>query len=338
MVKICQHCGSDVSDDVKFCRFCGADIRAVKPIQNIQSQNRPQNQDPSQDMFRQNILNQDISSQDISTQEETGKKKKDDKYIIGPNQRKYLLSYIIPTLALGSFVWFLGEYYFSTYLRDYELVGPMLVFYIIMVILDAFLFVVLYVVTKKKNNGIGIILFYTFCFISGALSLPITMLTAYESQVHMVVTMSLSADLIVLFMGIVLRENFFAKGHIIQHIILYLIGCAIAEVIFIIAFDIHNFALTIPATLTIISIVSLMLMFYGARIIKKRELDHWIFITVNIFGRILLSLILAVAFIAIIVLIFLLCAAGGGGDFNLGGSGGGSGSLTRKKKNVGIIQ
>jgi hypothetical protein len=352
MVKICSQCGSEFSDEYKFCKICGNTLNGEQPIQGGPSQNQIQSQDLTQVKKTQGkqtkkksgnlpikeVPSQDqIEGQDLTPEQQTQgkqtKKKVVDKYIIGSNQRKVLLNHIIPTLALGSFIWFLGEYFFSTYLRGYALEGLILAFYIFIVVFDAILFIVLYKITKIHNNFMGTMLFFAFCFISGALSLPIVMLTSFESQVHMFVTLSLSADVIVLFMGIVLKENYFAKGHIFEHVVLYLIGCAGALVIFIIAFKIHNFALTIPTALAIISIVSIMLMFNGAVMVKRNDIKQWMFIAVNILGKIILSLFIAAIFVAIAVVIVLLCAAGDGGGIDLGGSSGsGSGSIHRKKK------
>ena len=201
-----------------------------------------------------------------------------------------------------------------------------------MIILEVNLFIVFYFVSKANKTYAGVIVFFTFCFIAGILSLPIIMFTEFLPQVRMFITLTLGAIVIVCVIGIVLREKYFAKGYLWAHIILFLIGTAIIEFIFIILFNIQNFLLTIPITLAYISIVSLTTMFYGSKAVQKTKKGSWIYLFFKVEAILLLALIIGII-IAVVVLIFILIAiAAGDSNIDLSGLAWGGGTRRKKKK------
>ena len=112
---------------------------------------------------------------------------------------------------------------------------------------------------------------------------------------------------------------------------MFLLGCAIVELVFIIVFNIQNFLLTIPISLAYILIVSLILIFYGVRASKKVDDDNWIYASFKILGIILLALVLAVI-VVVIVLLFIACAIATESAVDLGGIGGGGGGKKKKRQ------
>ncbi len=215
--------------------------------------------------------------------------------------------------------------------KEFEFNFIFFVFYICMIVLEINLFIILYFVSKTGKTDAGLIVFFTFCFVAGIFSLPVIIFTEFLPQVRMFITLTLGAIIINCMIGIVLRENYFAKGYFWAHIILFLLGTAVMEFIFIIIFNIQNFLLTIPITLAHISIVSLTTMFYGAKAVQKSEKRPWIYIFFKVEAVLLLSLIIAIV-IAVVVLIFILIAiAVGDSNIDLSGLSGGSGTKRKKK-------
>ena len=263
---------------------------------------------------------------------EPQKPEKKSKYRINSVQRKALIGKIYPLLLVGSLVWLSGEYLFSEYLfSDLDLTGLNLVYYIIIVIVEANLFISFFFASRYNKTLLSILFFITLCFLLGILSLPIVIFTEFLPQVHMFVSLSVGANIIVNFITLILRDKYFSKGYIWAHILLFLVGCAIIEIVFIVIFNIHNFLLTIPISLAYILIVSLILIFYGVRTVSKVEDDNWIYALFKILGMLLLALVLAVIVVVIVLLIIALAIATDGAvDF--GGLGGGGGGKKKKKQ------
>lgn len=238
----------------------------------------------------------------------------------------------MPILLIGSIIWLASEIFFGFIFREFDFNFSFLVFYVCMIVLEVNLFIMFYFVSKADKTDAGLIVFFTFCFIAGILSLPIIIFTEFLPQVRMFITLTLGAIFINCMIGIALRENYFAKGYLWAHIILFLIGTALVEFIFIIVFNIQNLLLTIPITLAYISIVSLTTMFYGAKAVQKSEKRPWIYMFFKVEGILLLALIIAIV-IAVVVLIFILIAiAIGDSNINLSGLTGGGGTRRKKKK------
>jgi len=236
---------------------------------------------------------------------------------------------------VGSIVWLSGEYLFSFLFSDLDFTGQNLLYYVIIVIVEAILIFSFFFTSNNNKILLSVLFFIAFSFLAGILSLPVVIFTEFIPQVHMLVSLSVGANFLVYFIILLLRDKFFAKGYIWAHIILYLIGIAIVEIVFIIMFNIQNLLLTIPISIAYILIVSLILMFWGTRTIKKSEKENWIYPLFKILGILLIALIIAVVIVIIVlVIIALVIIFEGDFDFDLSGlgSGGGGGIGSKKKK------
>jgi hypothetical protein len=99
-------------------------------------------------------------------------------------------------------------------------------------------------------------------------------------------------------------------------------------------FNIQNLLLTIPISLAYILIVSLILMFWGTRTIKKSEKENWIYALFKILGILLIALVLAVV-IVVVVLLIIAIAIASEGALDLSGLGtGGTGRKKKKKQQI----
>ncbi|MBA7517047.1 hypothetical protein ES705_09097 [subsurface metagenome] len=269
----------------------------------------------------------------MSNLEKQGKVKKESKYILEPSQRKVFIDKILPTLLIGSIIWLIGEILFSYFFSEAQLTGIFLAFYISMIIVDAVLFLLLYFVAKSNKILLGLIIFFLFCFIAGIISIPIVIFTEFLPQVHMFVSLAVGANSIVYIIALSLRDKYFAKGYIWAHVVLFMLGFLLVEIVFIIVFNIQNYLLTIPITFAYICVVALTVMFYGSKAVKKVEKIPWLLVAYKILGLILLVIILAIVFVVIVLLIIALViiCGGSGADFpDIGAMG--SGRKKKKKK------
>jgi hypothetical protein len=302
MSKFCPHCGNPLKEGYKYCEHCGSPISEGFPLKtNFHHESQP-------------VI------------------KKGSKYLLNSSQRNIFLQKILPLLIVGSIIWLFSEIIFSMIFIDIKFTHIFLVFYVFMIIIEGILFLLFYFSSKANRIQLGVLIFFLFCFIAGILSLPIIIITEFLPQVHMFVTLSLGATLIVGFIGIILRENYFSKGYIWAHIILFLIGMSILEIIFIFIFKIQNFLLTIPVSLAYILVVALTTMFYGAKAVQKNEKDPWIYIFFKIEGLLLLALIIAAIIVVVVLIIVAIGIACGGGNFDFSGLSSGSRSKEKRKK------
>ena len=262
---------------------------------------------------------------------ETQESKKKSKYKLESEQRKWLIGRIYPILLMGAVFWLSGELLFSFLFSDLDLTGRNLLVYIVIVIVEVNLFILFFLASKYNKTPLSILLFIILCFLLGILSLPIVIFTEFIPQVHMFVSLSVGANLIVSFITLFLRDKYFSKGYIWAHILLFLAGCGIVEVVFNFIFYIQNFLLTIPISLSYILIVSLILIFYGVRTVNKVKNENWIYALFKILGVLLIALVLSVV-IVIIVLLIIACAIASDGAFDLSGLGGGGGGKKKKKQ------
>jgi FtsH-binding integral membrane protein len=260
---------------------------------------------------------------------ESQKSDKKSKYTIDSIQRKALISRIYPILLVGSIVWLSGEYLFSFLFSDLDFTGQSLLYYVIIVIVEAILIFSFFFTSNNNKILLSVLFFIAFSFLAGILSLPVVIFTEFIPQVHMLVSLSVGASFIVFSITLFLRDKYFAKGSIWAHIIIYLIGVAIVEIIFIVIFNIQNLLLTIPISLAYILVVSLVLMFWGTRTIKNSENENWIYSLFKILGILLLALVLAVV-VVVVVLIIIALAIASEGALDLSGLG--TGGTGRKKK------
>ena len=79
---------------------------------------------------------------------ESQKSNKKSKYTIDSIQRKALISRIYPILLVGSIVWLAGEYLFSFLFSGLDLTEQNLLYYVIIVIIEAILLISLLRVIK----------------------------------------------------------------------------------------------------------------------------------------------------------------------------------------------
>ena len=261
------------------------------------------------------------------------KQKSEPGYVLNENQRNIFLKRILPTLFSGSIIWLVAELVFSYTFQNVDLSGLFLIIYIVAIIGEVGLFIAIYFLSKNDKKVISLFLYLIFSYLAGLVSLPIAIYTEFLTQVHMIVSLTVGANLIIILMGFILKQKFFAGGHFWEHFFIYLIGLALVEVMFIIVFNIHNFLLTIPLTLGYICTIALPIMFYGAKVIRKNDEAPWIFMFAKIQGLMLLSLIIAVIIVVFVLLIIALFILGGNGNIDLSGISITGGSK-RKKKNT----
>lgn len=267
----------------------------------------------------------------MSNLEKQGKVKKESKYILEPSQRKVFIEKILPTLLIGSVIWLIGEIVFSYFFSETQLTGTFLVFYISMIIVDAVLFLLLYFVAKSNKILLGLIIFFLFCFIAGIISIPIVIFTEFLPQVHMFVSLAVGANSIVYIIALALRHRYFAKGYIWAHVVLFIFGFLLVEIVFIIVFNIQNYLLTIPITFAYICVVVLTVMFYGSKAVKKVDKISWLLVAYKILGMMLLVIFIAIIFVVIILIIIALAIICGEANGDLG-SLSWSGTSKKKKK------
>ena len=302
MSKFCTNCGKTIGEEYDHCISCGTP------------------------------LHKDVAGSAKSRKIEPVEIKGGAKYTLTSVQRDVFLRKILPTILTGSIVWLISEIIFSNIFLGYEFNQFFLTLFISMIIVECLLFTLLYFASKVNKIQLVLTIFFLFCFLAGILSLPIVMITEFLPHVHMFVSLSVGATLITCFIGIVLREKYFAKGYLWAHILLFLIGTALFEVVFIYVFQIHNFLLTIPVSLAYILIVALTTMFYGSKVVKKSEEGPWLISFLKIESILLISLIIAIVLAVVVLILVAIGIAFGGVDIDFSGLGGSSKSRKRKQR------
>jgi len=267
------------------------------------------------------------------------KKKKN--YILDDAQRAIFVRKILPTLLMGSLLWLLGELLSSWYFSDIELSPFYLVIYITFLAIEVFLYFGFLIASKREKTLLVFLLYGIFSYGAGFITLPVVIYTEFLPQVHMFVSLSIGATAIVFLMGLALRNKYFAKGYLWAHIFLYLLGILIVEIIFIYIFNIHNFLLTVPISIAYICVVALVIMFYGAKVMKKDQRTYdqiWLYKFVKIQGILIIALIIAVVVVIIVLIIIVLAIICGDSSVDFGNvSWSGSGTSKKKKdKNLQI--
>ncbi|MFW9865275.1 MAG: zinc-ribbon domain-containing protein [Candidatus Thorarchaeota archaeon] len=304
MPRFCTYCGNPLEKEHKYCINCG------KPI----------------------VIGEFENSKDVK--EGFPKAKRESKYILTSGQRNIFLYKVMPIILIGSVIWLISEILFTIIFIEIEFNIVFLIFYICMIIVEVNLITTIYFTAKANKIYLTLLIFFLFSFIAGILSLPIIMITQFLPQVHMFVSLSLGATLITCFVGFILREKYFAKGYLWAHIILFMTGLALLEIAFIFIFTIHNFLLTIPASLAYILIITLTEMFYGAKAVQKSEKDPWVYIFFKIEGMLLLVLIISIGIVIIVLIFIAIAIACGDSNLNLSGLSGGGGKSKRKRKKI----
>ena len=260
------------------------------------------------------------------------KEKSNPGYKLNEAQRNLFLRRILPTLFFGSIIWLVSELVFSYTFQNVQLSGLFLIIYIIVIIAEVGLFISIYFLSKHSKIVISLFLYIIFSYLAGLVSLPIAIYTEFLTQIHMIVSLTVGANLIIILMGFILKQKYFAGGHFWEHLFIFLIGLALIEVVFIIVFNIHNFLLTVPLTLAYICTIALPIMFYGAKVIRKNDDAPWILMFAKIQGMMLLSLIIAVVIVIVVLLIIAIAILAGDSNIDLSGISFTGGSGKKKKK------
>ena len=251
-------------------------------------------------------------------------------YRLNEAQRNIFLKKILPTLFVGSIIWLAAELVFSYTFQNIQLSGIFLIIYIIAIIGEVGLFIGIYFLSKHNKKVLSLVLYLIFSYLAGLVSLPIAIYTEFLTQVHMIVSLTVGANLIVILMGLTLRQKYFAGGHFWEHFFIFLIGLALIEIVFLIVFKIHNL-LTVPLTLSYLCTIALPIIFYGAKVIRKNDDAPWIFMFAKIQGIMLLSLIIAVVIVIIVLLIIAIAILAGDANVDLSGISITGGSRKKKK-------
>ncbi|MBY9003844.1 MAG: hypothetical protein KGD73_07720 [Candidatus Lokiarchaeota archaeon] len=252
-------------------------------------------------------------------------------YILNDPQRAIFVKKILPSLLMGSLLWLLGELLSSWYFWDIQ-VNPFYIgIYIAIMVIEVLLYFGFFYASKREKSLLVFLCYGIFSYGAGFISLPLVIFTEFLSQVHMFVSLSVGATTIVFLMGLLLNKNYFAKGNVWPHIFIFLLGILIIEIIFIFVFNIHNFLLTIPISVAYILVVSLVIMFYGAKVMKKDD-SPWLYKFAKIQGMLILSLVIAVIGIIVILIIIALAIICGESGADLGNLSLSGRSSTKKKK------
>lgn len=253
---------------------------------------------------------QDNPAQNPSANNQKIEQKRDSKYILSPSQREIFIKNVLPIILVSNIIWLIGDFVFTYIFRRMEF-SEFYVIYIIFVVLDIILFVSLNKIALKSMKSLVYILYFIFIFIAGIITIPFVKLgNPLGNLVHMLVFIAIECTIIVCLVGMTLKDKYFAKGHVQIHVILFILFLIIAEIIFLLVFNIKNFLLTIPISLSAICIFSLTTMFFGAKATKKLEKHPIIFIVYKIISVYMLilfiSVILAIVILIIIVIVILL--------------------------------
>ena len=149
------------------------------------------------------------------------KEKSNPGYELNDAQRKTFLKRILPTLFFGSIIWLVSELVFSYTLQNIELSGLFLIIYIVTIIGEVGLFIAIYFLSKYDKKVISLFLYLIFSCLAGLISLPIAIYTEFLTQVHMIVSLTVGANLIIVLMGFILKQKYFAGGHFWEHFFIF---------------------------------------------------------------------------------------------------------------------
>jgi len=256
-----------------------------------------------------------MSNQNSSVQNPSAKnQKKDSKYVLSATQREVFLKKVLPIILLSNIIWLIGDFFFTEIFRTMHF-SEFYLIYILLVVLDIILFFGLNKITQKNMKSLAYILYSLFIFMAGNITIPFVKLeNPYGNLVHMLVFIAIECTIIVCLMGIVLKDKYFAKGQVLIHVTLFFIFLIVAEIIYLLVFNIKNFLLTIPISVSAICIFSLTAMFLGAKATKKLEKQPMIFLVYKIISVymfiLLISVIIAIVFLIILVIAILLDDSG----------------------------
>ncbi len=300
MPNYCEQCGKTLKDDSISCPFCNYSP-VHEPTEKLQIERK------SEETSR-------YKNESFKDPKSNVEGKKESKYILSPAYRKIFLLKVLPILLAGNLIWLIGDLFFTLILTNLPFLD-FVVIYILIVIVDIIMFFSLNRISQKGMSVLGIIIYFLFTFTAGIITVPIVMLgNPLAKQVHMVVFIALECAIIVCLIGISLKDKYLAKGYGLAHVFLFIIFLIIAEIIFLVVFNIKNFLLTIPISVAAICIFTLTTMFFGAIATKRIEKLPAIFIAykiVSVYLFILIgTIILAIVVLIIIAIVIALDEAG----------------------------
>lgn len=247
------------------------------------------------------------------------------KYILTDSKRTVFLQKVMPTIFIGSLIWLISEIFFGLFFTEIASLLDIGAIYVIMIILNAILFVLFYVVSRKGKNISGLIIYFMFAFTAGVLSVPIFIwLSDFSVYVHVFVSLAVWGTAIILIIGLILKDKFLTDGYFWLQFLLIAIGIILVLLFYIFVMAITNWIVILISMIYLTSI-SLIIMLYGTIMTKKIKDDFWIFIAFRILCFLLI-------FVVIILIVVLIIAAAIAGADAIGGSGGWSSSGKKKKK------
>jgi len=321
LVDYCIECGKALKKDAEFCIYCSKKVINYKETRDISPTN---------------IQADSFSKRKSIEKKERADSKKESRYILNDAQRETFLYKVLPLLVFGCLIWLFGGWMLNFIFFEVNFTIEFIIIYIILISGDMLAYI-LFFITSRKNYVLPSMFFYIiFAYLAGAISLPIIVLNSELSkQVLMFIFANFEGTIVIALLGYSLRKRYLEKGNLLVHIFLYFLFIAIAEILFFLVFRIENWILTLSITLPYMLIVSLIILFYGARVIKKEDTQPWPYILFKILRILLISLLLAIVVVIAVLIIIGLAIICGDGDFDISGlSFGGSGRRKKKKNTI----
>ncbi|MBN1800264.1 MAG: hypothetical protein JW891_02090 [Candidatus Lokiarchaeota archaeon] len=214
---------------------------------------------------------------------------------------------VLPVLFTGSAIWLISQVLFNYIFVSQTILSQefFLVFYIVMTILNGVLFLLFYVSSRSGNEFYGIFFYLSFAFTAGTIPVPISMIIvldqALKTYVNAFVSLVFGGTLIVFFMGIIFRWNFFKRKYIFLHVLIFVIGIICLEILFLVIYGVSNPILIAVSTLVMIT-ATIVILFYGISLSSKMKGDYWIYVVFRIiFSLLLISLIFLIIVIVLVI-------------------------------------
>lgn len=251
------------------------------------------------------------------------------KYELSESERETFVKKVLPTIFLGSFIWLISEILFGELFKVISLGASYTVFYIIILVLNANLFIGFYFLCRKGKNRPAICVYFSFAFTAGLLSVPIFVwLGPLSIYVTVYVSLAVWATALVLIAGRILGERFLATGHFRIYMLLAGLGVLLALIPLIFILQITNWIVLLICIIYLSVIVTIITIF-GANQTKVIKEDYWVMITFRLLAFLLIFLVIVLIVVGIIIAII---AGGEGGSTDLSGLSFSSGGGKKKKE------
>ena len=118
-------------------------------------------------------------------------------------------------------------------------------------ILNVILFLMFFLLSRKKQHELAIVAYFTFAFSAGIIFVPISMIEllgySLSTYVHAFVSLAVGGTAVVFILGLILKERFLAGGHFWQHFFFTLGGSFIVLLVFLLVFRVTNIYLIIAS-------------------------------------------------------------------------------------------